>query len=586
MKVVAANRTSVNPRDLLSGVQSGAYWVSGPSSEMSAVARELLDRVQHVAYFLVAGWPESRVPCFRPFDRSITRRPPRATDVLDLSRGVPSGEQAFDSFERGVLADSSGATTVVIECITPASDEESAFVRAALTSRLARHRPVIVLTHDRTSDTVATDTTARQTLAALFLGGGRIRATDWDAADDARNLVDRRVVDGETWYTYASRQVANTARGAAEGTLLRGIAGQPWYPVLRSASRADTLGELLEAYSPEALAVTLADDPRGAARYFDRLRRVSANAGNREMEQIAASNYVAIASSVRPVLASRAVERLSSLESDHASRQWFALGQSLARESNVKAQLLAVEAFQRSREAASSDPALQHARVSSRLAAAANGEALVAYKHRQVHRARYLEESALRALAAAGDSDELTTQRVLLNSHLGDIYLRGLNDPESALVAYRLAFEQALISPSDDELRYVAPRLAAALLAVGLPTEAAQALDQLIARFRQRTSDRVLLKAHLTLAEAHLRSGHERRAAACYWSLVRSRRLAPAAARGVAANLRLCHPRLSARAERRLERILVEHEAAAMLASRVLAALHRVPSRILEAEAA
>jgi hypothetical protein len=602
MKVVGETGALLEPRDFVDSmrrgaIRSGAYWVSGPSSEVGAAAHQLLDQRTRVAYFLIAGSQESRVPCFRAADRGISRAP-RPADALDLINTLPSGQQVFDEFERAELRGASGVASIVVESITPASDEELAFVRLALTSRLAQYRPVIVLTHNRCSEAFDVDEASLHTLSALFLTGGRIRATDWDAAgldSGQRGVVDRRVVNGETWYTYAGRQIVSDAPGRhsskALKQLLQVIAGQPWYPVLRIASRSDTLDELLEAYSPQALAAALTDDPRGAARYFRRLERVARAAGKTDMARIAAANYLAITSSARPVRAYRVAASggAPGLEPDHAARLWFAIGQSLARESEAEAQSLAVDAFHRS-AAAASLPSQQHSRMMSRVAAAANGEALVAYKRRQIPRARSLEESALRAVASAGESHELRAQAILLRSHLGDIYLRGLNDPGSALDAYRVAFEQALASPADDELRYVVPRLAAALLGLGQPAEAADALMQLIARTRRRTrslalsSDGVLLKAHLTLAEAYLRSGDQRGAAACYWSLVRSRRLAPAAARGVAANLRQCHPRLSARAEGALERTLAQHEASAEVAGRVLAALHPIPSRILEPE--
>jgi hypothetical protein len=77
-----------------------------------------------------------------------------------------------------------------------------------------------------------------------------------------------------------------------------------------------------------------------------------------------------------------------------------------------------------------------------------------------------------------------------------------------------------------------------------------------------------------------LEHGDIRAAAACYWTLLRSHRLAPAAARGVAANLRRCRPGLTPRLGRHLEHILREHDARTLTATRVLSALRRPRTRL------
>jgi tetratricopeptide (TPR) repeat protein len=308
-------------------------------------------------------------------------------------------------------------------------------------------------------------------------------------------------------------------------------------------------------------------------------------AGNADLEAVAAANQIATVLAARRVTPNPVWRALGSPTTtqphpDTTSSLWFAVGQSLVQSSDAESLAAAQAAFGRSREAAALLAPYQRARAASRRAAIANGEALVAFKQGQFARARTLEESALDELAGAGSGSEVSTQRVLVAANLGDVLLRGFADPDTAIGVYRAALDDALTSHTLDELRYLAPRLAAAELKRGNPLGAADVLRPFVVRASrslgpgESLAEPVVLRARLMLADAYRQAGQARLAAACYWALLRwPERLVPEAARAIAANLRHVHPDFKPRHARVLDRMLADHDTAAIAATRVRAAL-------------
>jgi hypothetical protein len=205
----------------------------------------------------------------------------------------------------------------------------------------------------------------------------------------------------------------------------------------------------------------------------------------------------------------------------------------------------------------------------SRLAAIANGEALLAVKRRQGDVARGLEALAIAELGEVGSGLELSTQRVLLEAHLGDVLLRMFNDPEAALERYSAAHAIASSCPSIEAKSYVVHRFASALIRTERYDAAVRLLHEYVAQCVAATrilpvSDPMLvLRARLTMAQAYLQAGHPRSAAACYWTALRqSEWLTPTLIRGITGNMQQCRPNMNKRLRARLTRILATQEQA------------------------
>lgn len=380
---------------------------------------------------------------------------------------------------------------------------------------------------------------------------------------------------------YADRRTAEMAEGLfsklspakrkeSAKRILHALPKGSGYPIFALSFHVSDSNDILAKYSLKTLRAAFSD-PTGVLRYFRHLRRVARMGGDAALAGVASINYIASLLCIDNMDVARLYRTLqqadfSAIDKDATARLWFTLGQSLGRAKDQQAWEYACECYRRSR-ACLEIATMQQGPRRSRLAAIANGEALLALKLRQRDLARKLEESALAELRGVEQSPEIIIQQVLLKTNLGEVHYRMFKDAEAAIAQYQAAYALALASPVPEARGYVVPKLAEALTQTKRSQEAVGILHAFLLELRQTLGTNPLtdvmatLKMQLMLAQAYQEIGQQRSAAACYWLLLRNpQQLTLAVLKGVIANLLRCRPQIQVSLQARIRRIVAEQE--------------------------
>jgi hypothetical protein len=604
---------------------AGVFLVHGPSEAVAVQAQALLQarsqRGYPASYFLCSGSGAFQVPCFWPFPG---KQPvPEALDIQRLYQAKSRlllHHPMFQVLEQleAVSSAQGPPEPVLLEYLTPPSERDLDFALMLLKSGVPHSRSLVLLVHQpgESFRQAGPDSQAVENLLCLlYLSGGRLRQADWHTllahfplSRQADRFIACRQAAGEVWMCYADRQVAELAEALFQKMepgrrqeLARDWLGllphDTGYPLLAIAAETNDLEAMRSVYSLETVQAAFAA-PQGLVSYYARLQQLAHTAGKASM-----SDQAELLSLMAQVLLSNApageiLQRLhgalpGATSGLSAGFFWFLLGQVLARSDRPADWEDASQCFRLCLEQAQG---LNQKAVRQFLAGIANAEALVASKRRQGEQARDLAEFALAQVKGLADSLLL---QIHIRTNLGDLYLRLLGDAQAAILHYRGAlltiaeagekFNQQFLPADRLLLKYrAALRLGDAHIQAEHYAEATRLLEEHLRELHlapgsNRMGERHakdVLKTRLALAQASLKAGQARKAALCYWQILRHPRwLEPLALREVEAKLRNCRPTLHERLQRRIDRIASEQEtiiADAGKVEEVFTEMHRV----------
>lgn len=607
---------------------AGAHLILGPSEQMTLQAQTVLaDATQQgyrVRYFLCSDSGDFLVPCFLP----LTGKE-EASEPFDASRYLSRRLRAeglvvrkimgrtIRELEHSALSETGDSQLVIIEYLTPPSTLDLTFTLLMLKSAVPRHVSLIILCHEQPEYSLDDQPLLQAgsvemhipsvsfALAALYLCGGRMRASDWYALTEAvsnevekaekaekavwEHFITTRCVGGETWICYDSSQTARMGEKAfhdmmpARRRTLAQLLAQKLphdssgYPLLAIAAETHDLDAMLALYSHEATETALAE-PRVLVRYLERLWQVAQERGEAATADMAYLLSLYSRVYLNRTCAVQAYQKLrgvlpGTITQDTGMIFWYMLAESLAIMDHPEGWEYAAECFRLSRECVRLMSNVGPVAERQNLAAIANGEALIAFKQHQAEKARQLEEFAVEQL-------KNHVRQVHIKTNLGDVYLRLFGDTESALTQYGgalLAASQACRSTKQpvtpESIRPLRLRAAIkmgyTLMQVGRDEEAMHLLEHLLHDLEKATGlsrrgadyAEAVLKTRTALAQAYLKLGRSREAALCYWRVLRHPQwLEPKALREVVGRLYDCRTGIHDRLRSRVERVVREQE--------------------------
>ncbi len=607
-------------RNMTSSIEAGStpagvFLARGPSEEIAVQAQAVLEDTflqgYPIRYFLCSDNNIFRVPCFLP----LTGKQPPEPLALDITRLFQArqdlGElvvhntmiEVLKELEQTVRREHRDPRLILLEYLTPPAEFDLAFTILLLKSVLPQHIPLVMLVHQQgiTSHVLWRYRSAVESmLSLLYMSGGRLRQADWHNLKAqfpeqslCTHFITSRRVGSDVWVCYANRQVADMAGSIFQGmeqrkkhklarSLLQILPHYTGYPLLAIASETNDLQAMLSSYSQGALE-TAFSEPEGVVRYFDGLQQVAQTAGDPTMASKA--HMLSLAAQVlrSKAHAAQVYKRLrgalpGKIDKETENLFWSLLGQRLVASEYPQDWECAAECFRLCRESVKSMSSVSQDAVQLSLVAIANGEALIASKLRHGEKARELEEFALAQLQGR---PEFLTSQAHARINLGDVFLRLLGDVEAALTQYGealLAISQACkklkhkLTPEQARpyKQKASLKLGNALLQVGRCEEAIEILEYLLGYLERAPGlNRVgeahaaeVLKTRRALAQAYLKTGHQRKAALCYWRILRHPQwLDPADLKDIVAKLHDCHPALPERLQVYMERAVSEQEA-------------------------
>jgi tetratricopeptide (TPR) repeat protein len=607
-------------RDLRNSIASGTlrpglFTVLGHSEEIAVQAQSILEDTfqpgYHVKYFLCSGSGMFRLPCFRPFSpKEVT---PESLLALPFLTGAAFTRESFvkealsealEELAQTAIRTSQLPQLILVEYLTPPAWYDLSFTVSLLRSEVSQYIPIVLLVHqssDRDCLLWQRCDTIESILIMLYLCAGRIRQADWQKIRNQMqesSIYDRfiasRRVGSDSWICYANRQVAEMAERAfqtAEEARKREIASNvlqilpcsTGYPLLAIASETDDLTAMLSIYSQEAVNAALCE-PGGLVRYFDSVQKMAQRAGDSTLMDMAYLSHLSSQFLLGGDRSTQIYERLQEIalpgnvDKETQGFFWNILGQQFVKMQRPEDWRYAADCFRLGRECFQCVEQEDQLRVRMGLALIANGEALIAYKRGQGEKARQLEEFAL---AKSKDLVLATNFQVHARINLGDVLLRSLGDREAALTRYGEALFEISQIRKKFRLQILPRRLAAnrqiAALKLGSTFvqaerchEAIDFLEYFLSSSKKDAGantfgeeSRILaFKTRLALAQAYLKTGQQRKAAASYWQILRHPQwLEPAALREVIAKLRECQPAIGEPLQKRTERIVSKQEA-------------------------
>lgn len=600
---------------------AGVFLVLGASQAVAVQAHALLQdssqQISPASYFLCSGSGAFQVPCFWPFPG--TQPAPEALDIQRLFEATArlSRNQPMLEVLKQLEAPAPGAQEppprlVVLEYLTPPAEGDLAFPFLLLKSLVPQHISLVLLIHQQSTSgrlPWSANNVVESMLFLLYISGGRLRRADWhtllghfpEQSPDDRFIACRQV-GSEVWICYADRQVAELAddifqsmepgrRQELARDWLRLLPHWTGYPLLAIAAQTQDLEAMLSVYSLDSLQVAgLA--PEGLVRYYAQLQQLAHTAGEVSVSSQAQLLSLTVQFLLGTTPAVEVYQRLQGVLPSATSGLtavffWSLLGQEFVHsdcpadwEYASKCHQLCLEHTKKVKQEA----------VPQLLSGIANAEALIAYKRREAEQARELTEFALAQLKRRANT---LPSQVHVRTNLGDVYLRLLGDVQAAITHYREALLD-LSKVTEKFTRQLTPavyflythalkqraalNLGNAHIQAGQYTEATQLLESLLRELHlapglNRIGERHatdVLKTTLALAQAYLKAGQVRRAALCYWRILRHPQgLEPLALREVRAKLRDCRPAMHERLQRRMDRIVSEQEAIIANAMRV-----------------
>jgi tetratricopeptide (TPR) repeat protein len=585
----------------------GTFLVGGPSEAITGEARAVLLAASrpnyHVRYFLCSNRGAFRTPCF--FSVANEQMQPERLDAFAfLQEKRPGRERCLqlkvEELERSALHDSSLSQMIVIEYLLPPVKLDLSFTLHILQSALSQHIPIIMLYHQQdpastVQSTLPAGSQIEDIVSLLYLCGGRVQQPDWQKLvahlpEAYDQFIASRSDGTDTWICYANRQIAEEAENIYQAMdqgrrhqltrhVLHMLQHNTGYPLLTIASETGDLEAMLSVYSRQTIEATISE-PEGLIRYYERLRHVAQMACNNSVSGSAYTLAQLAYLLLDDMQAVRVYKRLRGVLPDTLDLKtrfafWVTLGQTLALLAHPEAWEYAAECFRLGKECLKKIDQRSRAKEGLSLIAAVNGEALIAYKLHQYEKAQELVEFVLAQM-----KDTTNHFRIHVLTNLGDVLLRSPDRREAALDRYG---EALLLSTkivrklqSRSTLEQVLPYRQRAALKLGnilieleRYEEAIQILERLLRDFAKVTGrvwieekyTQMVLKAKLTLAQAYLKAGQERRAALCYWSILRYPCwLDVTVLRDVATRLCTCRPALHELLRRRIERVVSEQE--------------------------
>ena len=602
---------------------NGIFMVTGPSDELADEAQAVLTTTSqndyHVRYFICNNGDTFHVPCFFPVIDDPTPAEPLNVTHFFAERQKGGGAAILGSIARSkvekleqtVLREVRASHTpqiILLEYFAAPAKLDLSFTLLLLKSLLPQHVSLVMLYHQQDSSRLQQplpfiNESAEESLSMLYLCGGRVRLADWQklggqfpAPNDS--LIASRSTGTDTWICYANRQAADRAattlqtmnqarRQEIARQMLHILPHCAGYPLLAIASETANLDAMLSVYSQSAIEIALAE-PKGLVRYFDRLQQ---EAQSLHDTTTAGTGYILylfshtlLQDKIQVVHIYKKLRGMlpGTIDAKIRSAFWNWLGQSLVNQEHPEAWEYAAECFRLSHECLQSTEQINPVVLRHLQAALANGEALIAYKLQEGHKAQQLVEHALSQLHGIVTLQMLAFQ-IHITTNLGDVYLRSLDDLEGAATRYGDALlasiripqqlkEQATLEVMLPWKQRAALRLGSTLIQMQRYEEAILILEQLLSdlekvdRFiwaKERYAP-IALKTRMTLALAYLKVGQKRSAAVCYWTNLRHpRRLDPATLKDVATMLRACRPDSREYLRTRVERVISEQEAIA-----------------------
>ncbi|HZO75825.1 MAG TPA: hypothetical protein VFB60_26740 [Ktedonobacteraceae bacterium] len=591
----------------------GAFLVSGPSDLIATQARSIVEysfrRDDSTRYFLCSA-QTFHVPCYVPFEsRDIEPEPVDAAHLF-VKRFTP-GQTATQHVESEVISDLLQATCnreqsplrIFIECLIAPAQTDLSFILSVLKSALPQHALIVIFAHQPNSEYTRQPAfdeggAPAEMLATLYLCGGRVQAAAWSriVGGDQLNgccekLIALRHVGAETLLCYANREVAElaetifqtleqTKRRELAQKVLRSLAFNKGYSSLEIAAETGELRTMLLSYSPQLLDTALLE-PDELATYYRCLQEAAQKENQYALTDVAQISYFVTLLYSSRKHAIHIYETLQGKFPGTIDKKiewlfWNELGQNLVILDQKELWEYAAHSFYLSRQSLKSAEDISLEEIRWGTAMNANGEALLAYKQQQGEKACWLVECALTELQDIASSLYF---RVHIRTNLGDVFLRTLGDVNGAIAQY----EQAILTLSQAPRklnRQMGPKrvrlfrhrsalkLGTALIHAERYEEAIQILTNLLHYLERSSSEdgekgaQLVLKTREALAMAHLKAGHLRHAAACYWHILHHPEwLEQTTLIEVANKLRSSRPDIHERLQRSIDRVVSVQEA-------------------------
>jgi hypothetical protein len=585
------------------------FMVHGSAEETAVRVQSVLEDIASLQatwrYFLTTGSESFCVPCYASSVEKVCMPEPLEAYHVTAKRSsqdIMVQERVVKELEQSVLQASEVPHFVVMEHITPPTPNDRAFTALLLKSSVLRQIPILIFLHEHHSfHAQPLEPISEELLCLLYLCGGRMRESEWlnvieqsGGKDLDCRWITTKNVEAEKWFCYAHREVAELAehlysmlsqerKGQLAQKILHHLPNHTGYPLLPIASETGDLDLMLSRYSEEILEAAFLK-PDGVARYLEQLQQVAAKQENAQLARVAYTNYLLVLlymdydQKIQIYQKQRSDAARSLLDTKAEATFWYTLGNTFALMAQPEVWPYAEDCFRRSRESAQSrydTGEVHHSVYRIDLANAANGEALIAYKRKQGEKARLCAERAIEEIKQVVTGNYF---QIHLRVNLGDVFFHLLGDTESAIAQYIEALTIVLHIPEKlqrwaeprkgekNELR-AAQRLGDALLLVNRNEEAIQVFDALLFRLTEaihqsearRTA--LILKARLSLAQAHLKVGRPRSAAVCYLSILRQAAwLDLNVLQDAAERLRKLQPGLHDLLQRRIDSILALRE--------------------------
>jgi tetratricopeptide (TPR) repeat protein len=585
----------------------GTYVVQGPSHSLSDDIQDILRAFAQrgdknaVQYFLCSGHGDFASPCYEPFFSVLSQREPLyAFDVIDYAGiAAPETKDIYRPQDAVHALEHMWQPTwqlILIECITVPSKPDLLFLQALLQSALPRRLLILIAVHQ--NDAIeeagpAIDVDQRQKLLLmLYVCGGRVREAELRQRGApylslihqmGSEIIHTRDVGLLTWFVFRNSQIARqaaelfgslsrTSQQALACELLAMLPPGTGYPLWSLACYLTDSDMLASVYTPRTLKVALIR-PRNVLGFFRTLRRTARKHEDRHFVESITVNYISALLIVYITKHKRLYEALCArniafVDKRVEARLFFTLGQLLAQPQDQSSWEKAWNCFQRTRASLCALNDIEESELYARLAAVANGEALILLKQGNYTVAQQLEETALAKLEKVAPSIDIVMQRALLQMHIGDLQ-RKSESIEAALLSYTRAHDLTLTYPFMKISVPIASRLADIFLKIHREKEALPLLEEIWLHFQHEhrigkdIKTDVEFKTLLILAQTYISMGKKRSAARCYWYLLRRYgNLKPAVVKGIIANLQKCRPGLSTLLLKRLAHIITSLEIA------------------------
>jgi len=593
-------------KNLEAGVSfdQGIFLVRGSSREVTVGINELLNKRKgekgnNIHYFLCSGDSFFSVPCYVSLsDYCDVPCELVHTHALELGGFLSPGEALHSPYQAVDAITALGKktfNTIIIECLVRPKADNLAFIKLLIRSTLVNNGVLICFFHRDLSPNrnqkLHINAAIVNALYFLYLCGGRARKTDFveylnNKGIDFQLLEDYtsiREYQGECLICFNSKRSFAIVKDAFHNLdhhtkqliaieVLAALPQNAGYPLLAIASYTRNLQIMLSRFSTYALRSTVASHTNAITSYFGKLRLEAKAAGDTELFLNATINYIAAILWKKKTLALRIYHILSkekvknSIPREMLFGCWFAIGQILAKNRDQTLLAYAADCFQRCRKAFRISiqelPTTQ-----ATLPTLNNAEALVFMKQGFPQKALALEKEGLELVNASPLGDQLMYEKILFNTHLGDLMLRFNNDLTSAKTYYQTAYTLAISCSSVEALIYIVPKMIRAYTKIEDYKGIIRITEELLSLARQSQKDRLESRSRdelgirLSLAQAYIKANKLQHAAAQYLHLLICRDdIVPSVIKGIIRNLRHCLPEEKGNFWRWTEEIISDQE--------------------------